>query len=338
MIDKLLTSVYYRLPFLTKWRLSGKGFIFMLHRVLPAEKNQTYIWNKSLAITPEGLERWIIYFRKRGYDLISMDEVYHRKNSSKQQKPFVAFTMDDGYKDNMTYGLPVLERLNVPCTIYVSNCFPNHKAIYWWYYLEDYLNTNDSINLNSIGINYMRSFHKSECKLVYDEVRELLRQADYDTHMKFAVEICKIKDLSNLNFELNLTWQEVQKLDNHPLITIGGHTVHHLSLSNLDFNTAVEEIELGTSELNRYLKSTVRHFAYPYGSLDDFNKNLFPVLRRVGYQTAVLNHPGSIFAGSDSDYQIPRMGLSDDTSEERIVDLSSGKVHLNFNGTKKTII
>lgn len=337
-MNRILTSILYRLPFLTKFFLQGRGFVFMLHRVLPAEKNNHYSWNKSLAITPEGLERCIHFFRKKGYDLVSMDEAYKRKNASKRQKRFIAFTMDDGYKDNLTYGLPVLQRLNVPCTIYISNCFPNNQAIYWWYFLEDYINSYKNIDLTSIGVEYRRDFSKDEKKSVYDEVRELLRKSDYETQLRFATEICEVSNLDSLNQELNLSWQEIQHLDQDPLITIGGHTHRHVSLSNQDATVAIEEVEAGTAELNRYLASPVKHFAYPYGSLDDFSKRLFPILERSGYQTAVLNHPGSIFAGSDSDYQIPRMGLSDNTKESRIMDLLSGKVHLNFNGTKKVII
>lgn len=337
MIDKLLTSIYYRLPFLAKWRLSGKGFIFMLHRVLPAEFNTKHQWNKGLAITPEGLERWVIYFRNLGFDLVSMDEAHRRKNS-KNSKPFIALTMDDGYKDNLTYGLPLLERLQVPCTIYVSNCFPNNTAVYWWYFLEEYLSANSAINLNAIGIDYQKKFSEGDRKLVYDEVRELLRKSSYKTHLAFAHDICGIKNLESLNTELNLTWSEVQTLDENPLITIGGHTQHHVSLKNQTPEDIEFEISQGTTELNKHLKASTRHFAYPYGSLDDVSTDLFAHLQSVGYQTAVLNHPGSIFNGSETDFQIPRMGLSDDTNEARILDLLSGRLHLNFNGLRRIMM
>lgn len=337
MINKLLTSVYYRLPFLAKWRLSGKGFVFMLHRVLPAELNEKHQWNKGLAITPEGLERWVIYFRNLGFDLVSMDEAHRRKNSG-NSKPFIALTMDDGYKDNLIYGLPVLERLQTPCTIYVANCFPNNTAVYWWYFLEEYVSTNSSINLNTIGIDYQKEFSEGDRKDVYDEVRELLRKSSYETHLAFAHEICGIKNLEPLNAELNLTWAEVQALDANALITIGGHTQHHVSLKNQTPEDIEYEISQGTAELNKHLKSPTRHFAYPYGSLDDVSVGLFAHLQRLGYQTAVLNHPGSIFNGYETDFQIPRMGLSDDTSKQRLLNLFSGKVHLHFNGTKKAIL
>ena len=58
-------------------------------------------------------------------------------------KPFVCFTMDDGYLDNYTKALPVFERYQVPFAIFVSTDFIDKKAILWWDTLEDLILTND---------------------------------------------------------------------------------------------------------------------------------------------------------------------------------------------------
>ena len=337
MFNKLLIKLYYKLPFLPKRLLSGKGFVFMLHRVLPKEE-RGFDWNKGLAISPESLEKWINLFRKKGFDIVSMDEVCERVKTKKGRK-FIAFTMDDGYKDNLTFGLPILKELNIPCTVYVSNCFPNNKAVYWWYFLEDYLKNNSKIDLRPIGINYSKFFSGQEGFVIYNEVRELLRTSDYRTHLAFATKVCGIVNLKELNESLNLTWDEVKELSNDPLITIGGHTLHHVSLRNQPKEVIAEEIFEGTNELSNHLKIPVKHFAYPYGSKDDFSIELISFLEKSKYETAVINHPGSILLNSKTSlFSIPRMGLTDETSLERINDLFSGKVHLNFNGISKEYI
>jgi len=306
----------------------------MLHRVLPKEE-RGFDWNKSLAISPESIEKWVKFFRNKGFDIVSMDEVCKRIKTSKGRK-FIAFTMDDGYKDNLTYGLPILKELNIPCTVYVSNCFPNNKAIYWWYFLEDYIKNNSKIDLRSIGVNYSKVFSGQEGLEIYNEVRELLRTSDYRTHLAFATKVCGIVNLKELNESLNLTWEEVKELSRDPLITIGGHAVHHVSLKNQNLILAEEEISKGTKELNNRINKSIKHFAYPYGSKDDFSKDLVEVLENNKYESAVINHPGSILSNSKSAlYSIPRMGLTDETPIERIKDLFSGKVHLNFNGISK---
>ena len=338
MVQQLLVSIFHRFPILTKKFLSGKGFVFMLHRILPEDQRNKYVWNKSLAISPEGLENWIKFFKSKGFDIISMDEVIERINSKKSKK-FVAFTIDDGYKDNLVHGLPILEKHEVPCTIYVSNCFPNNKAVYWWYFLEEYIQKSNSINLSPIGIDYFKEYSPENQKEIYDEIREILRKSDYNTHCLFAKEICGIKNLEEINESLNLSWSEVKKISENPLISIGGHTCHHVSLKNQNTSTFKREICNGTRELSRQIGQDVHHFAYPYGSLDDVNVNGIMELKKNNYSSAVLNHPGSIFkGGKKSNFIIPRMGLTDETSKGRIDDLFLGKIHLRFNGVKKSIL
>lgn len=334
MRNKLLIKLCYKLPFFTKFFLSGRGFVFMLHRVLPKEKRE-FDWNKSLAISPESLEKWINLFRNKGFDIVSMDEVCQRIKT-KEGRKFIALTMDDGYRDNLVYGLPILKKLNVPCTIYVSNCFPNNHAVYWWYFLEDYIKKYNTIDLEKIGINYKKTFSDSEKFIVYNEVRELLRKSDYKTQLNFALNLCKIKDLEQMNRSLNLTWDEVKRLSDDPLITIGGHTIHHISLKNQSNAVCENEINGGTRELNDKIGVLTKHFAYPYGSKDDFSKDLVAILEKNNYESAVVNHPGSILSNSkNAFFSIPRMGLTDETPMKRVKDLFNGKVHLNFNGTSK---
>ena len=337
MFNKLVIKLCYKIPFFAKFFLKGRGFVFMLHRVLPQEK-RGFDWNKSLAISPESLEEWINLFRKKGFDIVSMDEVCQRIKTKKGKK-FIAFTMDDGYKDNLYNGLPIFKKLNVPCTIYVSNCFPNNHAVYWWYFLENYIKKNNTIDLKEIGITYKKTFSDSEKFIVYNEVRELLRKSDYGTQLNFALKICKIKDLKQINRSFNLTWDEVKRLSEDPLITIGGHTIHHISLKNQSNAVCKHEINKGTQELKDKIGETIKHFVYPYGSKDDYSIDLIELLEKNNYKSAVINHPGSILSNSrEALYSIPRMGLTDETSIGKINDLFSGRVHLNFNGVSKEYI
>lgn len=337
MIKRLIISLFYRIPFLCEFFLQGKGYIFMLHRVLPTSERDEYVWNKQLSISPEAIRYWVAYFRGKGYDIVSLDEAINRITKRKSRK-FIVFTIDDGYKDNFIHGLPIFEELNVPITIYVSNCFPENKAVFWWYFLEQYVHEHDDIDLTSIGVDYKRKYQSEEKKLVYDECRELLRKSNYQTHVNFAKDICSITNLDEINKKLCLSWSEIQNLDKHKLVTIGGHTVHHVSLNNQNDNIAKQEINEGTLLLEKKLGRSINHFAYPYGGLDDVNERLAPILREVGYDSAVLNYPGSIFKRSMNElFDIPRLGLSDDIDEQRINDLMKGRVHLNFNGINKRV-
>ena len=338
MIKRIKTSIYSRSSRLTKIFLSGKGFIFMLHRILPNEERSKYTWNKGLAISPEKLEEWISFFRAQKMDVISLDEALVRCENNDQRK-FVVITLDDGYKDSLTIGLPLFNKLNIPVTIYISTCFPNNKTIYWWYFLEEYILKNNSIDLSVIGLDIKFNCESLEEKnKAYNFIREELRRADYYTHANFAYKVCSLTNLEVLNKSLNLSWDEVRELSESPLITIGAHTIHHVSLANQKEELTKNEILQCKSQIEAKINKRVDHFAYPYGSLDDGSKREFSLLEKAGFKSAVFNHPGSFFSVyGENKFKIPRMGLTDETSKRKVFDLFEGKVHLNFNGVNKTI-
>jgi len=110
----------------------GIAHIFMLHRVLPSNESEQFTFNKGLVITPETLRKHIRFFKSRGYRFISLDELATILETKKTiNEKYICLTLDDGYRDNFTYGLPVFEAEQVPVTVYVTNCFPNETALLW---------------------------------------------------------------------------------------------------------------------------------------------------------------------------------------------------------------
>lgn len=95
--------------------LAGKGLIFMLHRVLPEAERDLFMLNKDLAISPEKLEEYILFFKHKGYKFISLDELSDWLDGKiKFNSKFICLTFDDGYKDNLIHGLPILQKHQVP--------------------------------------------------------------------------------------------------------------------------------------------------------------------------------------------------------------------------------
>lgn len=90
----------------------GKGVVLMLHRVAPFESKLSP--NENMKVTPEFLESFILESKAQGYDFISLDELYSGLMNNNLTQNFICFTLDDGYKDNLTYATPIFTRHNVP--------------------------------------------------------------------------------------------------------------------------------------------------------------------------------------------------------------------------------
>ena len=132
---------------------SGIGVSLVLHRVLPPALRDQYTINRGLAITPDYLEQVIRYLQQKNCRFVSLDELCQvLESGQKPKQKLICLTIDDGYRDNMEYGMPVFRKYNVPFTIYVTNCFPEHTALLWWYWLEAHIEQHRHLIFEAPGL------------------------------------------------------------------------------------------------------------------------------------------------------------------------------------------
>src|SRR5215213_8712412 len=114
---------------------AGVGAIFMLHHVRPARDGE-FQPNRHLEIAPEFLRAMLSHLRSRGIDVISMDEVHRRLKQGEFSRRFACFCIDDGYRDNRDFALPVMREFDAPFTVYVASDFAAGTGRLWWVALE----------------------------------------------------------------------------------------------------------------------------------------------------------------------------------------------------------
>lgn len=107
------------------------GEIWMLHRVV--EQRSEKPEQRELEVTPDWLEQKILEYRKKGYTFISLDDISSFQVSGFKFHHFVCITFDDGYRDNYTLAYPLIKRLGVPFTVYVTTGFIDNRLPMWWH-------------------------------------------------------------------------------------------------------------------------------------------------------------------------------------------------------------
>ncbi len=73
----------------------------------------------KLAVTPEEFEMQMAYLAQRKWAVSLSDVVSYAKGEKKLPRRAVAVTFDDGYRDLLTDVLPILERYQIPATVFV---------------------------------------------------------------------------------------------------------------------------------------------------------------------------------------------------------------------------
>jgi peptidoglycan/xylan/chitin deacetylase (PgdA/CDA1 family) len=95
-----------------------------------------------------------------------------------------------------------------------------------------------------------------------------------------------------------LDWNGLRKLCDSR-VDIGSHALTHRSLGKMTIYEAENEVCESRRELEQNLGISVSSFAYPYGTLADFNSSVADTLRRSGYRTAFTSQHGVLHRDLD---------------------------------------
>ena len=112
-----------------------------------------------------------------------------------------------------------------------------------------------------------------------------------------------------------LSWEDLQRLNKEPLVTIAAHTAHHFNLKALKSENAVtDEVQQGLDLFNGKLGMQPDFFAYPFGSDNEVSQREVNVLEKMSFSAAFLAYGGAV----KNDYwkkrrfALPRMMLTED--------------------------
>ncbi len=108
-------------------RRAGNGFgILTYHRVTDrAPGYAAPTWN----MPPARLRSQLAGLLRRGFQPWALSDLLKARAAGRALPPGVfAVTFDDGYENNLTDALPVLEELNVPATIFLATAFLDQRA------------------------------------------------------------------------------------------------------------------------------------------------------------------------------------------------------------------
>ena len=130
---------------------AGVGSIFMLHHVRPARDAQ-FQPNRHLEMTPQFLRAMLVHLRSRAIDIVTMDELHRRLTERDFSRRFASFTLDDGYRDNRDFALPIMREFDAPFTVYVASDFAQGTGNLWWVALERLIAKTSSIEASINGI------------------------------------------------------------------------------------------------------------------------------------------------------------------------------------------
>jgi peptidoglycan/xylan/chitin deacetylase (PgdA/CDA1 family) len=319
--------------------LGGLGAIFTLHRVRPA-RDDAFQPNRLLEVTPHFLAATIAKVRARGLDIVDLDEARRRLVTPGRHRRFVVFTLDDGYRDNLDFALPIFRAANAPFTIYVPSAFPSGRGELWWIALEEMVARHARVAPGIAGWpDHLPAGTLDEKWSAWCRLYTHMRAVDEGTQRALVHELCARHgvDMEAICRHAIMDWDEVARIAADPLCTIGAHTVHHHAMAKLTREDAWADMVVGADDLARRLGRRPRHFSFPYGSIDAAGPRDFALAAEMGFSTAVTTRPGVLYPDHAAHLTaLPRVSLNGEYQTLRYLDVFlSGLPFYVFNGFER---
>ena len=325
-------------------RLARQVVVLLYHRIAETVSDP---W--SLCVTPRHFAEHLEVLAKHGY-VMRLERVARALGGRALPHRAAVITFDDGYVDNLWNARPLLERFDLPATVFVATGNINRDREFWWDELERLIlqpgrlpeTLRLSINGNSHDwrLGHAATYSPSDYALhggwknwqpdpsprqnLYRSVYRLLYPLPDDERQNALeqLRVCAGATPEGRPENRTVTADEVNRLSQGGLIEIGAHTVTHSQLSQLPSSLQNAEIKESKDRLEEILGRPVVSFAYPYGKRSNYTIQTIDLVKQSGFICACSNFPGTVRRGTDP-YQLPRFSVMDWDGEEFSRRLSS---------------
>ncbi len=286
--------------------------ILMYHRVMPE---------------PDPLRPWEIdqqQFRKHmqwisgNFNVIPLAEAVEQLKNGTLKRRSLAITFDDGYLDNATHALPVLQEFDFHATFFCTSAWLgggqmwNDKVIESVRLWEDDTLTIDELDLYDLPLASIAEKNKA--------IASILPKLKYLPTAERQIIAERLESKISELPQLMMHAEQIKQLHAAGM-EIGGHTHSHPIIAQLDDQSLQNELTTNKQMLETIIGEEISLFAYPNGkSGTDFRSDQSKLLKQAGFSMAVTTEPATAGRASEL-YELPRFTPWDSTKNRFLARL-----------------
>jgi peptidoglycan/xylan/chitin deacetylase (PgdA/CDA1 family) len=305
------------------------GLILMYHRIGELQSDP---W--GLAVSPRHFAEHLEVLRQHGQPRPLAQMVHAIQHQVLPWGRMLVVTFDDGYADNLDNAAPLLDRYDVPATVFLTSGYIGGAREFWWDALERILLGPEvlpaELRLTAAGRisdwslgearYYPQDVRRSDRKrfaarhgsgryALYRAVHRVLQPLGEEERQSVLNDLCDWGGVTMSPRESHrcLSPDDVMALARRELIELGAHTVTHPALPALPEASQREEIRQCKLELEQLLGRPVTSFAYPYGQ---YAAATAALVREEGFFCACATQAGFVNRQTGL-FCLPRMRVED---------------------------
>ena len=302
--------------------------ILLYHRIaeLPTDP-------QLLCVTPRHFEEHLEILRKE-YSPVGLWELSQGYQQGSLPQRAVVVTFDDGYFDNFANAKPLLERYDIPATVFVTTGYIGPQREFWWDELERLLLQPGTLpqtlnlmingkphhwNLGEAAFYSEETYErhrtwnvrtKNVCgprQPLYSALHQLIRPLAHEEQRKMLDMLLEWAGMEPIvrSTHRTMSTDEVLCMAKGRLIDIGAHSVTHAVLSALPRAVQRTEIQGSKGRLEDIVGHSVTSFAYPYGGRFDYSAETVATVKQAGFNCACSSYEDNVRRGSDR-FLLPR--------------------------------
>ena len=218
-------------------------------------------------------------------------------------------TFDDGYLCFGDTAFPVLERLNLPVTLFVPTGYPGKPGtLFWWDAVYRSLNRTTRTELSLPGLGTLPLGTPQERDRAFGQIVghiERLAEGEAARQVAALVEYCGVAP-NTTRYMLN--WEELAELAARG-VAIGPHTRNHPVLAQATAERVRAEVEGSWADLQARLPHPLPIFCYPTGLPHAVNRTAAAAVRQAGLAGAYTMVSGHNIIGRTNPYLLYRIGM-----------------------------
>jgi peptidoglycan/xylan/chitin deacetylase (PgdA/CDA1 family) len=244
--------------------------------------------------SPEAAERGFAQQMKalaRAANVVSLEDGLARMYAGEAlPSRAVAITFDDGYRDNLTLGAPVLERLGLPATFFLVPKLLSGEVEAWWETVGWALSatTQTTLRWDDLSLALDSAAARRDAKSQVTRRLTRLNERDRAGAMRTLLDALAPGGEPPRLF---MDWEEAGELVKRGF-SVQSHTVSHPVLARESVEVQQTELANSRTQLESTLGISISTIAYPHGGPEHYSPDTVAAAEAAGYSWGITTREG----------------------------------------------
>ena len=287
----------------------GVDLVLLYHRFASGEPDPL-----GLCVDPERFAGQLRVLSE-AFDVVPLPNIATNVRAGEPGTGRVAITIDDGYVDNLTTGIPLIAEAGLPATLFAATGHIETGRRFFWDEMQRLL-TGDGERpreLRLLGHTWPTSTSEQR-ETARHELHRLVQPTGAE---QIEETLAALREWAGaaagepLASTRPITVEELKRLAATPQLEIGAHTRDHVNLGHLPADQIRAQVERSRDDVAAWTGTKPQGFSYPFGiPRHDVGDDAQAAVAAAGFDYAVVNQPVPVEPGDDV-FAIPRVFVPD---------------------------